>query len=56
MPRTKESKNHVKLDSEAELSKLQKDKDRLEEGCQIEELKKLLAKGMSADDILAKPK
>lgn len=100
MPRTKGSKNHAQADFDAEIAKLQKDKDLLEEGvsktvAQIEELKtdiksmreslkpqkaeikrvekeiarleakkaeaedmlkKLLASGMSADEILAKLK
>lgn len=44
MPRTKGSKNHAQADFDAEIAKLQKDKDLLEEGvsktvAQIEELK-----------------
>lgn len=44
MPRTKGSKNHTKLDFDAQLAKLQKDKALLEKGvsktmAQIEELK-----------------
>ena len=44
MPRTKGSKNHSKTDFDAQIAKLQKDKEMLEEGlsktvAQIEELK-----------------
>jgi len=44
MPRTKGSKNHAKVDVDAQIAKLQKDKAVLEEGlsktvAQIEELK-----------------
>ena len=44
MPRTKGSKNHAKTDFDAQIAKLQKDKEMLEEGlsktvAQIEELK-----------------
>lgn len=59
MPRTKGSKNRVtaSTDFDAQIEKLQKDKKAATEAKAAEAvLKKLLASGMTADDILEKLK
>ena len=59
MPRTKGSKNRVtaSTDFDAQIEKLQKDKKAATEAkAAVAVLKKLLASGMTADDILEKLK